>query len=603
MCGVNGVFAYHSASSLPLRAELLATRDFMAVRGPDGLGEYWSLDRRLGFGHRRLAIQDLSDRAAQPMQSADGRFTVVFNGEIYNAPDLRRDLALRGCVFRTGSDTEVLLQHFALDGANMVTRLRGMFAFGIWDDQSRRLLLARDPYGIKPLYVADDGWTLRFASQVKALLAGGQVPYTPEPAGIVGFHLWGSVPEPFTLYQGIRSLPAGHTQWVDERGPQQPKPYVSLPEVLDMGAQKPLRRADAPAQVRQALLRSVQAHLLADVPVGLFLSAGVDSCALLGLMKDAGQEQITAITLGFDEFAGTREDEAPLAAEVARHYGAQHHLRRVSRREFDEDLPRILAAMDQPSIDGINTWFVSKAAREAGLKVALSGVGGDELFGGYPSFRDVPCWAKWLAPTRVVPGVGTLLRLFLQSCRRFSNHPKAAAMLEYGGTYAGAYLLKRALFLPFELPAILDPDLLRQGMHRLDDMQRLRSMLKPDPGTALGRVAALENAQYLRNQLLRDADWAGMAHSLEIRTPLVDIELLRAVSATLPVMLPGEGKHWLAAAPQRPLPAAITNRSKTGFFVPTGHWLGGDSAASRHSKGMASRSWARQVFAGAAKQH
>jgi asparagine synthase (glutamine-hydrolysing) len=603
MCGLNGIFAYHSAANLPEREELLRTRDFMAARGPDGAGEWWNGDRRIGMAHRRLAIQDLSDRAAQPMQSSDGRYTVVFNGEIYNAPVLRRDLERRGCIFRTNSDTEVLLQLFSLDGLGALPRLRGMFAFGVWDDVERQLLLARDPYGIKPLYVADDGWTLRFASQVKALLAGGKVNQAPEPAGIVGFHLWGSVPEPFTLYQGIRSLPAGHVQVVDERGTREPTPYISLPAVLAMGAREPLCRSDASANILNALRESVEAHLLADVPIGVFLSAGVDSGALLGLMRDAGQVQIAAITLGFEEFAGTAEDEVPLAAEVARHYGAQHFLRRVSRREFNEDLPRILAAMDQPSIDGINTWFVSKAAREAGLKVALSGVGGDELLGGYPSFRDVPRWAKWLAPTRAVPGVGILLRLILQSCRRFSNNPKAAAMLEYGGTYAGAYLLKRALFLPFELPAMLDPDLLRQGMHRLDDMQRLRSMLKPDPGTAWGRVAALENAQYLRNQLLRDADWAGMAHSLEIRTPLVDIELLRAVSPALPVMLPGEGKHWLAAAPHRPLPAAITNRSKTGFFVPTGHWLACDSAVSRHSKGMASRSWARQVFAGAEKQH
>ena len=390
MCGINGILAYHSAAGQPEETELLKTREAMRSRGPDGAGLWWSADRRCGLGHRRLSIIDLSDRASQPMMSEDGQFVVVFNGEIYNHPQLRAELETDGARFRTTSDTEVLLHLYAREGAEMVHRLRGMFAFAIWDQVERRLFLARDPYGIKPLYTANDGWTFRFASQVKALLAGGNVSREPESAGVVGFHLFGSVPEPFTLYRDIRSLPAGHTQWVDAAGPREPMPFSNLAEVLAKAAAESVSAAEISERVRHGVLDSVRAHLLADVEVGIFLSAGVDSGALLGCMRDAGQRRIRAITLAFDEFRGTPEDEAPLAAQVCELYGAQHVVRNLSQQEFVDDLPTILDAMDQPSIDGVNTWFVSKAAKEAGLKVVISGLGGYELLCGYPSFVAAP---------------------------------------------------------------------------------------------------------------------------------------------------------------------------------------------------------------------
>src|SRR5438132_10582297 len=329
MCGINGIFAYHSASSAPEEAELLATRDVMRARGPDGSGAWWSGDRHCGLGHRRLSIIDLSDRASQPMTSEDGRSVVVFNGEIYNYPRLRVELEVEGARFRTTSDTEALLHLYARYGAEMVHQLRGMFAFAIWDELRGELFLARDPYGIKPLYTANDGWTFRFASQVKALLAGGHVSRDPEPAGIVGFHLFGSVPEPFTLYREVRALPAGHTQWVDAAGPREPKSFANLAEVLAKGAANPAPAAEQPERVRVSVLDSVHAHLLADVEVGVFLSAGVDSGSLLGLMRDAGQREIRAITLAFEEFRGTSEDEAPEAARVCENYGAHHIVRHM----------------------------------------------------------------------------------------------------------------------------------------------------------------------------------------------------------------------------------------------------------------------------------
>jgi asparagine synthase (glutamine-hydrolysing) len=608
MCGLNGIFAYHSAAGAPSETELLATREAMRSRGPDGSGSWWSADRHCGLAHRRLTILDLSDRASQPMISEDGGLIIVFNGEIYNYPELRAELSAQGVRFRTTSDTEVLLHLYARDGTDMVHRLRGMFAFAVWDERRRGLFLARDPFGIKPLYTSNDGWTFRFASQVKALLAGGRISHEPEPAGYAGFYLFGSVPEPFTLYRDVRALPAGHTQWIDRTGPREPKSFISLASVLAEGQRA--AAAEMTDAVRAATRDSVRAHLLADVEVGVFLSAGIDSGALLGLMRDAGQQKIRAITLAFEEFRGTDEDEAPLAAQVAERYGAQHIVRHIGQREFLDDLLAILAAMDQPSIDGINAWFVSKAAREAGLKVAISGLGGDELLAGYPSFVDVPRWRRRFGPLAAVPGLGRLARLVM---RAFPSHiattrPKALGLLEYSDSWAGAYLLRRGLFLPHELSEVMDRDFAREGLRRLTPLRRVTESLSPDPGSDTARVCALESCHYMRNQLLRDADWAGMAHGIEIRVPLVDITLLKSLAPVIPKLAPAAGKVALAHAPSTPLPEAVVARAKTGFGVPTEAWMtaasqqhGKPSGGGHEPKGLVSRRWSRVVLTGPVK--
>src|SRR5665213_1627167 len=490
MCGINGIFAYHSAASLPKEGELLATREAMRARGPDGSGVWWSADRRCGLGHRRLTIIDLSEDANQPMVSTDGRYVVTFNGEIYNYRELRAELAAEGSRFRTTSDTETLLHLYAQKGPDMVRDLRGMFVFAIWDAAKQGLFLARDAYGIKPIYTCDDGWTFRFASQVKALLAGGAVSRDPEPAGIVGFHLFGSVPEPFSLYRDIRALPAGHIQIIDVAGPREPQPFASLAATLAEGARHAAPASELAERVRVGVSDSVRAHLVADVEVGHFLSAGIDSGALLGVMRDAGQSKVRAITLGFDEFRNTADDEVPLAARVADYYGAEHIVRRVSKHEFDRDLPAIFEAMDQPSIDGINTWFVAKAAKETGLKVALSGLGGDELLAGYSSFVDVPRWHRRFGPVARVPGLGWLIRHALGELAPglAAKHPKALGIVEYAGSWAGAYLLRRGLFLPFELRKIMDPHLAREVLRRLRPLRRITDTISPDPRRRTGHV-------------------------------------------------------------------------------------------------------------------
>jgi asparagine synthase (glutamine-hydrolysing) len=602
MCGIAGIYAYLGPASPVDRGELVRMNDRMAARGPDGSGLWLSDDGRIGLAHRRLAIIDLSDSGAQPMHSACGRFSITFNGEIYNYRELRAELQAKGRTFRSGSDTEVLLQLYADCGEEMVGKLRGMFAFGLWDADKRILLLARDPLGVKPLYFADDGWTLRFASQAKALLAGGKLICEPDPAGIVGFHLFGSVPEPFTVWRGIQALPAGATLMVDASGPGAPRRYYDVAAALAARAARGAGRAAEPRrQLAAAVHDSVRHHLVADVPVAVFLSAGLDSGALLGTMAELGARDVSAVTLGFSEFSGLALDEVPLAAEMAGRYGARHIVRTIDRAEFEHDLPAIFDAMDLPTIDGINTWFVAKAAREAGIKVALSGLGADECFGGYPSFVDVPRSVQWVRPFAWLPGLGTLARHGLSSAfaKGFGLHPKMAGLLEYGGSWAGAYMLRRSVYMPWELEDLLDPSLLREGLRRLAPLSGIAAELQAGrPLGAFDKVATLETALYMRNQLLRDADWAGMAHGVEIRVPYVDPFFL----ASLPpgdVLARIDAKKAVASVPVPPLPSAVQNRRKTGFSTPVGRWLSGAAGASAEQRvdfSVASRTWALRVW-------
>ena len=611
MCGIAATLSY-GAGPADLAA-LARACDCMAARGPDGAGTWASPDGAAALGHRRLAIIDLSAGGAQPMVVDGGAFAVAFNGEIYNHAELRRGLEARGHTFRSASDTEVLVRLYAEHGEAFVGRLRGMFAFAIWDERRGGLLLGRDPYGIKPLYVADDGRVLRAASQVRALLASGGVDTAPEPAGLAGFYLWGHVPEPFTLFRGVRAFPPGHTQWVGRDGPQAPRAFDSVPAALrraeaEAHALGPLDAPAADARVREALLDSVRAHLIADVDVGVFLSAGRDSTTLAALAAEVLAEgtaagrgaagRLRTVTLGFEEFAGTDGDEVPLAELAARHLGADHRTVRVGRGEFEGLVGGFFEAMDQPTLDGLNTYLVSRAAAQAGLKVVLSGLGGDELFGGYPSFAEVPRLAAAVGAVPASAALGRALRAAvapLAGRAPFGRlSPKAAGLVEYGGTLGGAYLLRRALFMPYELPAILGADVARAGLRELALGETLAATTAGVASDRL-RVTALESAHYMRSQLLRDSDWASMAHSIELRVPLVDWALLGRV-APLVAARPGlVGKAAMARAARPALPPAITDRAKTGFTTPVREWLLASEGAAADDRGL--RGWARHVLA------
>ncbi|HEX6979639.1 MAG TPA: asparagine synthase (glutamine-hydrolyzing) [Alphaproteobacteria bacterium] len=592
MCGIAALFAYGDSAAPVELAELRAIRDRMAARGPDGAGEWRSADERVALGHRRLSIIDLRAVADQPMVHGNGRLRIVFNGEIYNYRELRRRLAEAGHVFRTESDTEVLLHLYDRYGPDMVRHLRGMYAFALWDDARKGLFLARDPFGIKPLYYADDGRTIRIASQVKGLLAGGKIGTAAEPAGHVGFFLWGYVPDPYTLYRDIRALPAGCMMWIDRAGAQRPARFFDLRDVFNDVAPAPADPVARAEMLRDALVDSIAHHLIADVPVGVFLSAGLDSTTIVALAVESGAANLNTVTLGFREFQGGTNDETKIAEAVARQRGTRHQTRWVPGLEFAAERDKLIDAMDQPSIDGVNTYFVAKEARAAGLKVALSGLGGDELFGGYPSFTQVPKLVRALAPLAPLRMLGRAIRRASAGLIGRMTSPKYAGLLEYGSTWSGAYLLRRSLFMPWELTGILPREMVEQGLQELDTLSRLDDTVSGIDAPRL-KVSAFELSWYMRNQLLRDADWAGMAHSLEIRVPFVDVELIRNLAPLLASAQPPM-KRDMAATPRTALPRDVLERPKTGFVVPVRDWISG-KAGQPAERGL--RSWARQVYA------
>lgn len=586
MCGLAGQFMYQrGAVELP---GLRVAQNMMTRRGPDGRGEWVSEDRSVALVHRRLSIIDLSEHGAQPMSSADGRLRVVFNGEIYNYLELRRWCEQKGALFRSESDTEVLLNLYEQQGPKFLSRLRGMFAFALWDEAEQALLLARDPLGIKPLYYSDSGSDLVFASQVKALLHSDLVTdRAHSAAGVVSFFLWGYVTDPHTIYRHIAALPAGHSLIIRRGGRPEVRCYSDPLDAL-----RAPRESIPSGELHEILMDSIRHHLVSDVPVGLFLSAGIDSGALCALTREIyPRQQFGAVTLGFQEYLGSENDETQLAAACARRYDFSHAVHLIKREDFVKEKTRLFEAMDQPTVDGVNTYLVSKAAAQTGFKVAMSGVGGDELFGGYPSFKDVPqaaAFGRWIpAP------VGRLVRQAIGPLLSPSMSPKAAGLLEYSRSVEEAYLLRRALFMPWELDAILGKNLAREGLEELDPVASMREVTQ-DINDPYYRVMALEYGVYLRNCLLRDADWAGMAHSLEIRTPLVDAWLFKSIAGrTLQNTGQRLGKLDLALAPARPLPGAFLRRPKTGFSVPVREWLlAGESSQPINQRGRGLRSWA-----------
>jgi asparagine synthase (glutamine-hydrolysing) len=391
-----------------------------------------------------------------------------------------------------------------------------------------------------------------------------------DPEGLAAYLLWGSIAPPRTLYRRIRALPAGSWLRVREGGPTPPRAWFSLASCF--GRSRPMSPAEAGEALREALVDSARCHRVADVPVGAFLSGGVDSSALVGLLSEVGG-RVRTVTLSFDR---PELDEGPLARQAAELYGADHREIPIRIEEIRERLPDAIRALDQPSVDGVNTFFVSEAAVKAGLKVAVSGVGGDELFGGYPSFGRVP---RIRETHRVLAGLPLGTTLLPLAARLLGSLPatrargKLALALEFGAEHAGAYFAERGILTPREVRRLLAPEL-AEAVEAVDPVLELTRRLRADELPEEERVCALELAQYLQCQLLRDTDAVGMRHSLEVRTPLVDRTLLEAV-ARVPAALrrSGPAKRWLREAPRPPVPAALWDRPKQGFTLPFDHWL------------------------------
>jgi asparagine synthase (glutamine-hydrolysing) len=588
MCGVAGAFAFGSDATPIDRAVVLRLNELQRHRGPDGTGLWASFGNRVILGHRRLAIIDTGTSGAQPMSDSSGRWTISFNGEIYNFRALKTELEQLGCVFRTNSDTEVLIHAIAQWGEAGLSKLRGMYAFALWDGLEKELWLARDPFGIKPLYVAQNHDTIWFASQARPLANTAPVDTNRDAAALTGFYLWGHVPEPFSWWAGIRMFPAGHVQRIGAgRAAAAPRAFAKIQDAYVDPSVAPL----APGELRSLVLDTVRHHLVADVPVGIFLSAGVDSNVIAALAGELGSD-LRTITLAFDEYLGTADDEAPLAEASAKRLGSDHTTVRLNRNQFEELLDDFLKSMDQPTIDGLNTYLVSSVTAKQGLKVALSGLGGDELFGGYPSFRQIPRLLKWGQRIPLRKTLGGLLQRLLRAAPLPGVPPKLPGLLSHCGDIASAYLLRRALHLEDELDLLLDKSWLKEGLQRLSTMDALSetvATLRAADTRPYAQVAALETCWYMRNQLLRDTDWSSMAHGLEVRVPFVDMHLFQRIGRAIASDAPPTKSELAACAKQ--LPPRLGTRPKTGFNIPVQQWIGVPGKAGTSKL----RGWAAKV--------
>src|SRR5882762_4914695 len=583
MCGIAGLLGRIDDRN---RAALQRMSDAMIHRGPDGHGTWESPPDARGFGallaHRRLAILDLSPAGAQPMVDPVTGHVIVFNGEIYNFQELRGRLAASGQTFQSSGDTAVLIRALGTQGPDAAAALRGMFAFASWDPRLRKLLLARDPLGIKPLYVARSTdpsaeWSLAFASEVRALLASGLLGKPrlhPEAAASVVWN--GFVVGPHTAVEGIESVSPGQLRVYDGAGEEEvSRDFWTVPAPAPSGGMSEHRLS---AVVEECL----RIHLVSDVPLGVFLSGGVDSSAVANLAQKANQAPIHTFTLAFEE---PEYNEGPIARRIAGAIGTQHREVVLTEQQVVSQLDKALDSLDQPTFDGLNSYYMSHAVRQAGFTVALVGTGGDELFGGYTSFRDLPLLQRWSRRLRWVPrsALEAGARLAVSGIQRRNGllppqtrWAKLPAMVRRGDDLIGLYQLAYALFLPDFQAALLGADLLDDGLvDGLPAALRARLEQETRARSPLSAISVLEQRLFLGERLLRDNDAASMAASIEQRLQLVDQVLFEAVSR-MPDgarYQPPFEKAALRRIGLRGLDPGLFDRPKSGFVLPFDRWI------------------------------
>jgi asparagine synthase (glutamine-hydrolysing) len=565
----------------------------MVHRGPDDSGFFSNDSRAPGtsLGMRRLSIIDLSG-GHQPIWNESHDVCVVFNGELYNYRELRRRISSAGHTFSTNSDTEILVHGWEEWGEDMLPELRGMFTFALVDLRNHfatvpLLFLARDPLGIKPLYYAQTSEGFCFASELRAILATGLVSRRLSPDALTSYLLFGSVSEPVTLIDTVFSVPPGHRLLLhlpDRRRTPRARPWWDprrSPAALD--PKRPRNFQTASQELPKLLDDSVRTHLIADVPVGLFLSSGLDSSAIAALAARA-QHGIQSFTLSFP---GTAYDEAPLARLVAQHTGTTHTEVPLSGSDMLFRIDEAVTALDQPSMDGINTYFVSWAARQVGLKVALSGLGGDELLAGYTSFTDTSKLARMGSVARMLPAsFRRVSSPLLKTLFARRSTPDAARKIsdawQMPEVFPHPYFFTRLLFPPSNLHRLIDPlfhsSRIGPDGASLDPTWLAWLERTADQSRALQPIAAiswLELRTYMNSTLLRDTDSVSMARSLEVRVPFLDTPLVEFMCA-LPDsarVRPDQKKALLLKSMEGLLPAEILRQKKRTFTLPWEAWL------------------------------
>jgi len=569
MCGIAGIAARNieGPGAADLHAVVARMTNALAHRGPDAEGG-WS-GSRVVLGHRRLGIIDPEPASNQPFVSADGRYVLVYNGAVYNFRELRESLSQH--VFRTKGDTEVLLAAWMEWGEDCLHRLEGMFAFAVWDVQQELLVIARDRFGVKPLYYHVEEGRLLFASELRSLLASGLVPRKLDEAALSDHLRHGAVHAPATIVQHVRMLLPGHVlRWTAQEMTQHRWWDVAAsadPAAAHMDLEQVQR------EVRDRFFRSVEKRLVADVPFGAFLSGGIDSSAVVGAMAQTMRGRAHTFTVTFDE---AEFSEARFAKLIAKKFGTKHTEIRLRPEDMLRLLPQALADMDHPSADGPNTWVVSKMTKEAGVTMALSGLGGDEVFGGYEVFKRSVALQRKRAILVVPRPLRMLIAMAVKSRKGGVAGWKAAELLKLRDwKVADTYPLARLAFSRSELRGLLavpvEPDAVAADVRR---------WLGSGAGERLGplsQVSVAEMVTYLPDVLLRDTDQMAMAHALEVRSPFLD-HALTAFVLGVPDELkyPHTPKKLLTDALADLLPKEVTHRPKMGFTLPWAYWMRDD---------------------------
>jgi asparagine synthase (glutamine-hydrolysing) len=554
MCGVAGILSAHDGDRLRPAVSLMARR--LRHRGPDGDGLWTSPSGCAVFAHARLAVFDPSDSAAQPL-TIDGGLTITYNGAVYNFRSLRDQLCREGVTFRTTSDTEVVLRAYQHYGPSCVDRFEGMFAFAIWDERERRAFLARDPLGIKPLYYALRGEDVLFASEIRALASSRQVDAAIDPLAVYGYLQRGSVAEPRTILRGVKLLPAGAcATW------QGGTWSMTLPAAPSWTGGS-MNGGDPAAETRSALLDSVTRHFAGDVPVGVFLSGGADSAAIAALASQSGQRDVQAFSLAMPD---APHDEGHDSARSAARFGLRHHVLSVDAPTARRSLASFATAIDQPSTDGLNTFIAARFARDHGIKVVASGIGADELFGGYVSFSRVPQLQRWHQRLARTGPAALWAGSLLERTARSPRVRRIGDLLQQPPTLEHAYNTFRAIFTRAEA---------RRLTRHLTGNEAPAEERPAAHVDSVDDVSSLELTRYVRNQLLRDADVMGMASGVEVRTPFVDRRFATTMWALPQAVRLQHGKKLLAdAVPEIP-PWAFSS-PKRCFQFPFDRWLDGE---------------------------
>ncbi|NDJ51536.1 MAG: asparagine synthase (glutamine-hydrolyzing) [Chloroflexi bacterium] len=563
MCGIWG-----AVNVADLEAAQKAARA-MQHRGPDDHGFHIAEHPiPVSLVNTRLSIIDLSDAGHQPMCSEDGRYWIVYNGEVYNYEPLRTVLMEGGHSFHSHTDTEVILHAYMQWGSDCLSHLRGMFAFAIWDKETGSLFAARDRLGIKPLYYTHihrgTQEKLIFASELKAMLSCSLVDARLNMAGLHHFLSFYAVPSPYTLLEDVLMLPPGHYM-VYEEGRLTVSQYWNVQQHVPNQASE----EDLIVQLRALLEGSIKLRMIADVPVGAFLSGGIDSSVVVALMSQLSGERLRTFSIGFDA-DGRSLDERSAARLVAKHYDTDHHEVVVTGQHVRDQIDHFIRAMDQPSGDGLNTYLVSQATAEQ-VKVAVSGLGGDELFAGYPQFR---MFQRAETARGVWGSAPDAARSLLRSAaQRINAVDRAMTWLD--GDLLDRYERVRILY-DEETKMTLYTDTTRLSMTIPETIQKyLSRFVHPAEVDPIAQITRLELSNYMPHTLLRDTDAMSMAHSLEVRVPLIDHKLVE-FAANIPSEMKVQGKQSKAIfikAVQDLLPKSVLNRPKRGFEMPVAVWM------------------------------